>query len=194
MKVRTGVLISGLLLATSAQATVIDFESHPTGPSGTSLTTQGYTLSATGGFGTTLFVQEDSNYGPETKYLNWFILQTTLSIEEENQGLFDLHSFDLSTSEISGSPEVQLTGFLSGGGTVSTTLAITELAFSNYVFGSEWSGLERIEFGSPQAFSGVIDNINLSQVPIPAAFWLLGSGLGLLGWMRKRKGAVRVVA
>jgi hypothetical protein len=149
------------------------------------VTTDGYTLSATGGFGTSIFVQEDSVYGPETRYVNWFILQTTMSIEAEDQSLFDLHSFDFSTSEIT-VPEVQLTGYLGGGGTVNTTLAITELAFVNYSFGSEWSGLERIEFASPDAISGVIDNINVSQVPIPAAVWLFGSALAGLGWMRRR--------
>jgi hypothetical protein len=31
----------------------------------------------------------------------------------------------------------------------------------------------------------MLDNIAASVVPIPAAVWLFGSGLGLLGWMRK---------
>jgi hypothetical protein len=32
-----------------------------------------------------------------------------------------------------------------------------------------------------------ISEANVSAIPVPAAVWLFGSGLGLLGWMRKRK-------
>jgi hypothetical protein len=31
--------------------------------------------------------------------------------------------------------------------------------------------------------------LNVSEVPVPAAVWLFGSGLGLLGWIRRRKTA-----
>jgi len=34
--------------------------------------------------------------------------------------------------------------------------------------------------------SGAIDNLTFSVIPLPAAFWLFGSAVGLLGWLRRR--------
>lgn len=48
-----------------------------------------------------------------------------------------------------------------------------QVGFNNSVGNYESSGMN-------------YDNASLSIVPIPAAVWLFGSGLGLLGWIRRR--------
>ena len=56
---------------------------------------------------------------------------------------------------------------------------------------SAWtSGFFQVGFtnlvGNYEASGMYYDNASLSIVPIPAAVWLFGSGLGLLGWFRRR--------
>jgi hypothetical protein len=48
-----------------------------------------------------------------------------------------------------------------------------------------------VQLFNPTYFSqymgrGRIDALSISTVPLPAAAWLLGSALGVLGWMRRR--------
>ena len=60
-----------------------------------------------------------------------------------------------------------------------------------------WTDLIRVEFIVPTAgFNiGFLDNVVVDNVvPIPAAVWLFGSGLGLLGWFsRKARKAKQIV-
>lgn len=51
-----------------------------------------------------------------------------------------------------------------------------QIGFSNLVGNYESSGM-------------YYDNVSLNVVPIPAAVWLFASGLGFLGWMRRRPNA-----
>jgi hypothetical protein len=90
----------------------------------------------------------------------------------------------------------RIDGVLSGGGQ-------WDAGYETFSFSSEFTRLKAVYFennsaaysrGSlPENFVGgfnnrpfVMDNLVVQSVPVPAAVWLFGSALGLLGWMRRR--------
>jgi hypothetical protein len=56
--------------------------------------------------------------------------------------------------------------------------------------GAEWRNVAWVElfadFDSGPYAEAAIDDIEVAPIPGPAAVWLLGSALGVLGWMRRR--------
>jgi len=59
------------------------------------------------------------------------------------------------------------------------------------VFDSSWTNIQTLEIGflsecCSEVIYTEVDNIVVNAVPVPAAFWLFGSALAGLGWMRKR--------
>jgi hypothetical protein len=58
------------------------------------------------------------------------------------------------------------------------------------LFDTSWSNLSSVDisFSVGSAFEvGVLDNIAVSTVPVPAAVWLFGSALMGLGWFRRKQ-------
>lgn len=118
-----------------------------------------------------------------------------ISIYSQTGLTFELDSLDvftatgIVTADYPGAGLV--TGYLQGGGTVSQAIS-ANFAGETILFDSTWSDLTSIDitfatssfypFGSVP----VIDNITLQAVPVPAAVWLFASGLGVLGWLRRR--------
>jgi len=84
-----------------------------------------------------------------------------------------------------------VTGHFQGGGTISKSISAL-VGLNTVTFDSDWSNLASIdivfETSSSNPFGSVpgIDNVTLQAVPVPAAIWFFASGLGLLGWSRRR--------
>ena len=78
--------------------------------------------------------------------------------------------------QIADSSNFSITGFLSGGGTVSFNVVGADL-FAPVVL--NWTSLSKVEFAYGSGDFGAIDNLNVTPnaVPEPATLVLLGSGL-----------------
>jgi len=102
---------------------------------------------------------------------------------------------------------LEVTGFYVGGGSIQSQHQVWCSAsiscnsppnWENVLLGGpQWSNLEQVRvdvlyFGCPEVCAveiavPIIDNVNVTAVPIPAAAWLFGSALAGLGWMRRKQ-------
>lgn len=118
-----------------------------------------------------------------------------ITVTKTGGGVFSLQSVDLAFGPFNHnsltSDTTLVTGFLQGGGTVSSLLTI-DYSFDTYVL--DWSNLTSVVFGELQnsseylAFDNVAFDIDNNQVPEPTSLALLGLGLvGLASMRRKQK-------
>jgi hypothetical protein len=69
--------------------------------------------------------------------------------------------------------------------------SLANISTPGEVDGGGFRGVTRnsfdISYFEVYGYVPVVDDLTFSVVPIPAAVWLFGSGLGLLGWMRRKQ-------
>jgi hypothetical protein len=190
----TLILLGCLVIPAQATAVTIDFEEFTTSTAGPIVSQDfrfdGFQLSATSiNITGSTFALVDTD-GP-------------ISMEHVGGELFSLSAMDLglSTYDQTFSPtgsnfaSIAVTGFLDGGGVVQSSFDVNSWQVSNANF-SGWDNLTRVDIEFTdydgchscglQYFFHSVDNIGVSVIPIPAAVWLFGSGLGLLGWFRNK--------
>jgi hypothetical protein len=204
MRHALGVILLFILGSAQAAPVTIDFEEFSIGDGGGSilpnypvLASQGYELTGDGGPGgpySSTEVLTGTNTGGTNAYgssisglgQDGFNYHVNVTLEKADGGAFAIHSLDLLMDT---DPEgwMEIRGTLAGGG-LTFLLGVP-------VGTGDWLNLESVRFWAegngfgPGGATVELDNIVVSAVPIPAAVWLFGSGLGLLGWFRRRQSA-----
>jgi hypothetical protein len=193
--------VAAFLLVGNANAynILIDFEDSPldgdTTPGANPIESRGFNFSGLIEKGVTewpLGTVDDS------KALHWCAgdvcsSSATITMTQDGLAAFDLFSLELARNNLD--TDILLTGNFVGGGSISSTVFVDSVTLTNYELGAGWTNLQSLTI-SPLNLSGfgnlavAVDNISVaSAVPVPAAVYLFGSGLGLLGWFRRRQSA-----
>jgi hypothetical protein len=108
-----------------------------------------------------------------------------LIMASANGAAFSLYSFE---GWVFGDDvDIQVTGFLEAGGTVTETFQFEGVLDVFQHYDVNWSGLTSVKFDNLGPNPTILDNLVVSEVPIPAAAWLFGSALAGLGWMRRKQ-------
>ncbi len=190
MKIRILLLaiIASAMAATSAQAALVTID----------FTTLDQNLVANiyneGGFEVDASGTNDGEIAVGRLTEFFFSQGEVFTISRDNGGLFQLISFDHgSFRSISLADEFQILGFLNGAQVVDFgTFAGIALSTVSNLSSISIDQLQIVATGDTNAAPPVWDNfvlntIEASEVPLPAAFWFMGAGIAAYGARRKKK-------
>ena len=205
IKMKKVVCLFICLFAGSVNATIIDFEGvlapgqDATGDNVAPYVEDGFTLTSSGDaasdYHNDIFGDDPSLNLNGSDIFGWcgtctgapFVLNIT------NGGAFDLTSIDFSNLEFGDDVgAIDITGFFSGGGSVSTSFGLvvdiwSTVAFAGFSNLSSFS-ISAAGIGNSLALDNIVLNTS-SAVPEPTSLVLLGLGLAGMGFSRKKRAA-----
>jgi hypothetical protein len=215
------VLVSGMSVA-SAQASTIDFNELASGgclgAASTSITSDGFQFTGSGPVDAMTLCDDSSGYASNGSNFLSEIWNFSIIMTAVDASTFSLDSLDatrLHQGYVFDPTELRITGTLSGGGTVSATFALDDVAdgvggaadFESFILPSTFVDLTSVRFvgfnttagsGFGQSAYSALDNIVVNEAPVPepGTLPLLGVGLAGMGarrW-RQRRADERTVA
>ncbi len=175
-------------------STTIDFDSEPVGTADP-LVIDGFRFEALSSIWTSQVIEESP--GDNAYYLGvggFFDVfgaagPIFVRLSAADGSMFSLLDVDFfATNQAFGATaEPGIVGYMGGGSYASGSVG-----------SADWLNLEYVDFGvssccgvpggQPEFLQVTIDNVVVgAAIPIPAAVWLFGSGLGLLGWMKRKR-------
>jgi hypothetical protein len=182
----TRVFIAFVMLAvnTVAIAATIDFE-ELSGPFNSFIpgpvTSKDFTFSGSGNPNPVVVGNLQSNFNGN--FLG-YCSSCELTMAADSGSAFSMLSAEIVTFA---EDTIDIVGYYSQGGTIQISVTSTA-PVTGIVFDSGWTNLSSVSFGpSSIGATAGITTVVADVVPIPAAVWLFVSGLGLLGWLNRRR-------
>lgn len=152
--------------------------------------------STTGGIDPFTYRGYEFSFGPDPipnppAYINGFVVPgfafcpgCEMHMEAANGSVFSLYSFEAYAAFGALDETLRVTGYFDDGSSSFADFDISDTAQS---FALPWAGLTRVVFDNLGDDPTAMGIIRVSEVPLPAAFWLFGSALAGLGWMRRKQ-------
>ncbi len=155
-------------------------------------TSNGFTFTQTGGKTGIVGELYNSQQGRLLAFCPNCAPEEGFVLEGSNGQLFSIHSFYYGMAV--GSPgELTIIGTYADDTQIINSLVSSQPwhLMEQFVMDTEWSGLKSVSFTSvnvennPFGSAG-FDTIVVTSTPIPAALWLFGSALGMMGFVRRQ--------